>query len=594
MRTFPQLRTFTLASTAPSTPPAPGPAPGRPNSAQMPRLGDLLVRMGALTASDLDWALREQKADGRRLGEILLAHQKVTAEQMSTALAHRLGVERADLSSVDPGAQELIEARSQRRYSAVPLRIDEQGRLVVAMADPQNVLALDDLRILCGRDIRPVLALPEEIASLLNRQASMEEFVAEVVEETEVDTGFGDSSAALNDLRAAGDDAPVVRLVNSIIVRAIESGASDIHIEPQAGDLSVRFRVDGVLRVVATVPLNLARGVVSRIKIMAEIDIAERRKPQDGRVGLALQGRHLDLRVATLPTVHGESVVIRILDRSNVQLDLATIGFAPDTLAAWELGYRKPYGALLVTGPTGSGKSTTLYGTLNQLNNPGRKIITVEDPVEYRLAGINQIQVNPKAGLTFAAGLRSILRCDPDVVMIGEIRDRETAQIAMEAALTGHLVLATLHTNDSASAMTRLTEMGIEPFLSSSAVIGVLAQRLARKVCPHCRTAARLPLAKLRGYLGDDDLPADLPDPVTVAVPNGCEKCGNTGYSGRLGVYEMLSMNEELESLIARGAPVDDIRRMARANGMRTLREDALAKVLQGVTTVDELLRTVS
>ena len=297
---------------------------------------------------------------------------------------------------------------------------------------------------------------------------------------------------------------------------------------------------------------------------------------------------------ATLPTVHGESVVIRILDRSNVQLDLGTIGFAPDTLASWELCYKKPYGALLVTGPTGSGKSTTLYGTLNQLNSPGRQIITIEDPVEYRLAGITQIQVNPKAGLTFAAGLRSILRCDPDVVMIGEIRDKETAQIAMEAALTGHLVLATLHTNDAASAMTRLTEMGIEPFLSSSAIIGVLAQRLARKVCVHCRQPARLPLSKLRGYLGDDDLPAHLPDPVTVPIPRGCDKCGNTGYSGRLGVYEMLSVNEQMESLVANRGAADEIRRMARGHGMRTLREDGLRKVLQGTTTIDELLRTVA
>lgn len=580
------------AATATAGPAAPPRA--RPEATRVPRLGDLLVRMGALSPADLDWALREQKADGRRLGEILLAHQKVTPEQMAQALAHRLGVERANLTNPDPGVQDFIEARSQRRYSAVPLRLDEAGRLVVAMADPQNVLAVDDLRILCGRDIRPVLALPEEIALLLNKQATMEEFVAEVVEETEVDGGYGEGVAAISELRAAGDDAPVVRLVNSIIVRAIESGASDIHIEPQPAELAVRFRIDGVLRVVATVPLNLSRGVVSRIKIMAEIDIAERRRPQDGRVGLALQGRHLDLRVATLPTVHGESVVIRILDRSNVQLDLGTIGFAPDTLSVWERCYRKPYGALLVTGPTGSGKSTTLYGTLNQLNSPGRKIITIEDPVEYRLTGITQIQVNVKAGLTFAAGLRSILRCDPDVVMIGEIRDKETAQIAMEAALTGHLVLATLHTNDAAGAMTRLTEMGIEPFLSSSAVIGVLAQRLARKVCPSCRQPAPLPLAKLRGYLGDNDLPPGLPDPVTVPIPRGCDKCGNTGYSGRVGVYEMMTIGEEIESLVAGRSSAEEIRRAARGEGMRTLREDGLRKVLSGVTTVDELLRTVA
>jgi len=571
-------------------------AAGPPRTAdprRLPRLGDLLVRMGALTPSELEWALQEQKADGRRLGELLLAHGKVTPEQMATALAHRLGVLRADLSTQDPAVAEAIDGRSQRRYAAVPLRMDAQGLLVVAMADPQNVLAIDDLRMIAGCDIRPALALPEEVAALLNRHASMEEFVAEVAEESTDAFGYA-GEATVNELRAAGDDAPVVRLVNSVIVRAIEAGASDIHIEPQPSALTVRVRVDGVLREIASVPLNLARGMVSRIKIMAEIDIAERRRPQDGRVGLNLHGRHLDLRVATLPTVHGEAVVIRILDRSNVLLDLGTIGFSPATLASWQRCYRKPYGALLVTGPTGSGKSTTLYGTLNDINTPERKIITVEDPVEYRLGGITQIQVNPKAGLTFATGLRSILRSDPDVVMLGEIRDRETAQIAMEAALTGHLLLATLHTNDAASAITRLTEMGIEPFLSSSAVIGVLAQRLARKVCVRCRRRRVLTRSQLADALGDGDLPAGLPDRIAVPEAPGCDGCGGTGYSGRIGVYEILVVSEALQELMARRAPAEDMRRQARAEGMRTLREDGLRKVLAGVTTVDEVLRTVA
>ena len=560
---------------------------------QLPRLGDLLVRMGALTADDLEWALQQQEADGRRLGEILLAHDKVTGEQMALALAQRLGVERADLKDPDPAAIEMIDARNQRRYAAVPLRVAADGSLEVAMSDPQNVIAIDDLRILAGREIRPVLALPEEVAALLNKHSSMEEFVAEMVESSESDGEF-DDHAAVNEIRAAGDDAPVVRLVNSVIVRAIEAGASDIHVEPGPDDMVVRFRVDGVLRQVASVPLKLARGVISRIKIMAEIDIAERRRPQDGRVGLILHGKHLDLRVATLPTVHGESVVIRILDRSNVMLDLSTLGFQPETLTGWERCYRKPYGALLVTGPTGSGKSTTLYGTLNKLNTPDRKIITVEDPVEYRLNGVNQMQVNAKAEVTFAAGLRAILRSDPDCVMIGEIRDRETAQIAMEAALTGHLVLATLHTNDSASAMTRLTEMGIEPFLSASAVLGVLAQRLARRACRHCRQPETLSLAKLKDVLGDDDIPPDLPDPITVPRLEGCDKCGGTGYSGRLGVYEMLLNSEKIESLTVQRAASEEIRRQARKEGMITLREDGLRKVMAGETTVDELMRTVS
>jgi len=342
------------------------------------------------------------------------------------------------------------------------------------------------------------------------------------------------------------------------------------------------------------VPRNLARGVLSRLKIMAEIDIAERRRPQDGRVGLNLQGRHLDLRVATLPTVHGEGAVVRILDRSNVLLDLATTGFTPDVLAQWQRCYRKPYGALLVTGPTGSGKSTTLYGSINDINTPDRKIITIEDPVEYRLGGITQIQVNVKAGLTFATGLRSVLRSDPDVVMVGEIRDRETAQIAMEAALTGHLLLATLHTNDAASAATRLTEMGIEPFLTSSAVIGVLAQRLARRVCTSCRRATVISRSRIAGMLGDDDVPPGLLAEVRIPVAPGCDACGGTGYRGRAGVYELLVVSESVRSLIAARASGEEIRRQARRDGMRTLREDGLRKVLAGVTTLDEVLRTVS
>jgi type IV pilus assembly protein PilB len=549
--------------------------------------------MGAISEGDLKWALQEQTADGRRLGEILLTSGKVTPEQMSTALAQRLGVPRARLTDIDPSVADAIDARRQRRYQAVPLRNDAHGRLEIAMSDPQNVLAVDDLRMLVGREIVPVLALPEEIASLLNKQATMEEFVAEVAEDTSATEGYGDS-ASVGELRAASDDAPVVRLVNSVIVRAIDAGASDIHFEPQPDDMAVRFRIDGVLRQVASVPLRLARGVVSRMKIMAEIDIAERRRPQDGRVGLALNGKSLDLRVATLPTVYGESVVIRILDRSNVLLDLSALGFRQDTLQLWERCYRKPYGALLVTGPTGSGKSTTLYGTLNVLNTPARKIITVEDPVEYRLNGVNQMQVNAKAGVTFAAGLRAILRNDPDIVMIGEIRDRETAQIAMEAALTGHLVLATLHTNDSASAMTRLTEMGIEPFLSASAVLGVLAQRLARRVCQSCRTGERMTLRQLREAIGDDDLPADLPDPVVIPRAAGCDQCNGTGYRGRVGVYEMLLNSERIESLSVQRASSEEIRRQARREGMVTLREDGLRKVLAGETTLDELLRTVS
>ncbi len=555
-----------------------------------PRIGDLLVRMGALSQDDLAWALAEQAKTGDRLGEVLLRANKVSSEQFANALSQRLRVKRAELASPDPAVADLIDPRSQKRYGAVALRITSENRLQVAMVDPSNILAIDDLRMLSGYEIDPVLVLPEEVAALINRQSEMDEFVADLVEEVDDEVG---PSAAPGDIRGAGDEAPVVRLVNSVIVRAVDERASDIHFEPQSNELVVRYRVDGVLRNVASVPLKLARGVTSRIKVMAEMDIAERRKPQDGRIGLNIGGRHLDLRVASLPTVYGESIVIRILDRSNVVLELSDLGFDLDTLDLWQQCYRKPYGAVLVTGPTGSGKSTTLYGTLNQLNTGHRKIITVEDPVEYRLAGVNQVQVNPKAGLTFAAGLRAILRSDPDVVMIGEIRDQETARISMEAALTGHMVLATLHTNDASSAVTRLTEMGIEPFLSASAILGVLAQRLARRVCPHCREREEMPLAIVREMFGDDDLPESLTDPVIVPRAVGCERCGESGYSGRVGVYEMLQMDESIERLVVARASSEDVRRQARLNGMRTLREDALKKVMAGETTLEEVARTV-
>jgi type IV pilus assembly protein PilB len=366
-----------------------------------------------------------------------------------------------------------------------------------------------------------------------------------------------------------------------------------VHLEAQPGEMLVRYRVDGVLRTAAAIPAGLAREVVSRVKVMGDMDIAERRVPQDGRVGLTVAGHRLDLRVVTVPTVHGESAVIRLLDTSNVMLQLSELGFGPDTLERFARCYRRPYGAVLVSGPTGSGKSTTLYGAMHQLNTGDRKIITIEDPVEYRLAGINQVQVNAKAGLTFASGLRALLRSDPDVLMIGEIRDAETAQIAMQAALTGHLVMATIHTNDAASALTRLTEMGVEPFLSASGVLGVLAQRLARRLCPECRRPARVPAATLAEAAGSA-LPAGVPDPAPVYEPVGCPACRRTGYRGRVGIYEMLTMSEEVERLTAACAPSAEIRRQARREGMRTMREDGVAKVLAGITTLAELARTVA
>jgi type IV pilus assembly protein PilB len=554
------------------------------------RLGEVLVAMGMLQQSELNRFLGRQEADGRRLGDLLVAEGRLTREQLSRALAQRMGVEYYNLADgVDSGVAHLLDEKTARRYSAIPVRLDPDGTLVVAMAEPHNVLALDDLRMMTRHEVRPVLAMPEEIAAAL-RQSSR---VDDVVEDLGDEAG-DDVAAGVSDLEDGVDQAPIVRFVNSVIVRAIDERASDIHFEPQAKHMVVRCRVDGVLRQTASVPSRLASGVVSRIKIMADLDIAERRLPQDGRISLSVGGRSTDLRVACLPTVHGEKVVIRVLDKGNVPLELTELGFTPEVLARYEDCYRKPYGAVLVTGPTGSGKSTTLYGTLNQVASPERNVITIEDPVEYRMAGINQTQVNTKAGLTFAAGLRSILRCDPDVVMIGEIRDRETAQIAVESALTGHLVLATLHTNDAAGALTRLSEMGVPPFLTCSAVVSVLAQRLARRLCQHCREKVTVSHETLLQASGVAELPAGLSDPVTIHRAVGCGRCRGSGYQGRLGVFEVLVMSEPIERLAAAGATAEEIRRQAHLEGMRTMREDGLAKVLDGLTTLEELARTVA
>jgi type IV pilus assembly protein PilB len=551
-------------------------------------LGQVLVQLGVLSVADLEAALARQRADGRRLGEMLVAEERITREQLAQAVARQFGLQAFDLTAgMDPRLAGLIDERTARRLQAVPVRVDPDGRLVVAMVDPANLLALDDLRILTGREIRPEVATNEDIATMIGSTNQLDAVMADLVPDGE----RLDSGGMAADLADVADDAPVVRLVNSLIARAVEERASDIHFEPQAAEMTVRYRVDGVLRQATALPMRLAGGIASRIKIMADLDIAEKRVPQDGRVSLNVAGRPLDLRVATLPTVHGEKVVIRVLDKTNVLMHLTEMGFAADVLRAYESAYQRPFGAVLVTGPTGSGKSTTLYGTLNQLNSVERNIITVEDPVEYRLPGINQVQVNPRAGLTFATGLRSILRSDPDVVMIGEVRDRETAQIAIESALTGHLVLATLHTNDSAGALIRLSEMGVEPFLSASAITGVLAQRLVRRLCPSCKAPASVSQERLRSIAGVPALPQGLPDPVQIYTAVGCARCQGAGYRGRLGFFEMLLMTEAIQKLAIEGASGEDIARQARRDGMRTLREDGLLKVLGGQTTLEELAR---
>ena len=550
-------------------------------------LGEALIRLGFVKPEDVEAALARQVTDRRKLGEILMAAGKVTKDQIDRAMALQMGMGVFNTQDgVDPSVAALIDEKTARRYQAVPVRFDADGMLVVAMVDPTNLHAIDDLQIVTGHTIRPARAGADEVQQLLASTSRIDDIVGIVDDDDFV-------GGSIDDIRDEVDNAPVVKLVNWIISQAVDHQTSDVHIEPQANQMAVRFRVDGVLREITTVPRQLAGGVASRIKIMADLDIAERRMPQDGRVGINVGGKALDLRVATLPTVYGEKIVIRVLDKSNVMLDLSEVGFEPDVLAAYERAYRRPYGAVVITGPTGSGKSTSLYGTLNQLNEPGKNIITVEDPVEYRLQGINQVQVNIKAGLTFAAGLRSILRCDPDIVMIGEVRDRETAQISVEAALTGHLVLCTLHTNDAAGALPRLTEMGVEPFLSASAIVGILAQRLARRLCPECRKKTTVSHKALMEIGETKTLPRGLPDPAPIYEAFGCGSCSG-GYKGRLGIYEFLTMSDETRRLALEEASGTAIAAAARREGMRTLREDGLVKVLSGRTTLEELARTVA
>ena len=550
-------------------------------------LGEALIRLGFVKPEDVEAALAKQVTDRRKLGEILMASGKVTRDQIDRAMALQMGMGVFNAQDgVDASVATLIDEKVARRYQAVPVRFDADGMLVVAMVDPTNLHAVDDLQIVTGHTIRPARATTEEVQQLLASTSRIDDIVG-IMDDDEF---LGGS----DDIRDEVDNAPVVKLVNWVISQAVDHGTSDVHIEPQASQLAVRFRIDGVLREITTVPRQLANGVASRIKIMADLDISERRVPQDGRVGITVGGKALDLRVATLPTVFGEKIVIRILDKSNVMLELSDVGFEPDVLAAYERAYKRPYGAVVITGPTGSGKSTSLYGTLNQLNEPGKNIITVEDPVEYRLQGINQVQVNIKAGLTFAAGLRSILRCDPDIVMIGEVRDRETAQISVEAALTGHLVLCTLHTNDAAGALPRLTEMGVEPFLSASAIVGILAQRLARRLCPECRVKTTVSHKVLMEIGDTKTLPRGLPDPAPIYEAGGCTLCSGSGYKGRLGVYEFLPMSDETRRLALEEASGAAIAAAARREGMRTLREDGLIKVLSGRTTLEELARTVA
>ena len=553
------------------------------------RLGDILKEMGLVTEEQIESAISRQHETHKRLGQLLVEDGVVTHLDLTKALAQKFGVSFLDLTStsLDSAASGYIDEKLARRYGAAPIRFLDDNTLLVAMADPQNLQVLQDLEIITGFAIQPAIASEEDvfgaIAKIYRERGEIGEAASDVSGELD-----GDSIA---DIRDATEEAPIVKLVNSVIAQSVDDSASDIHFEPQAKELMVRFRIDGVLHEIMSIPRRMQNGVISRLKIMAELDIAERRVPQDGRIGLMVGGKPIDMRVATLPTVYGEKIVMRLLDKSNVMLNLEDLGFAEKALKRFQKSFTKPYGAILVTGPTGSGKSTTLYAALNILNSPEKNIITVEDPVEYRLTGINQVQVNTRAGMTFAAALRSILRCDPDIVMVGEIRDRETAAIAIESALTGHLVLSTLHTNDAPGALSRLTEMGIEPFLTSSAVDAVLAQRLARRLCKHCKE----PYTATKEMLRKNDFPPEVcdRDDVVLHRAKGCSRCNNTGYRGRLGLYEVMVVSEAIRRLTVEHKSADEIGRVAAAEGMKSLREDGIDKVLLGMTSVEEIARVI-
>jgi type IV pilus assembly protein PilB len=547
-------------------------ADGRPGRL----IGDVVVDLGFATREKVEEAVEIARAQGKPTGQILVEQGILRHDQLARVVAERFGLEYIDLSvyELDMGAVNLIDMEAIRRYQAVPVGFLDDGTLMLAMADPTNVLTIDDIAMLTGRRVRSASASIEDLNILIMRLSRVEQSVEEIVEEDDSESEFV--------MDEADKDAPVVKLVHSIIADAIEQGASDIHIDPGEGDMHVSFRIDGVLALVSTLKRSMATSIISRIKIMSEMDISERRVPQDGRFALTVSGRRVDVRVTTLPLVYGEGAYLRILDKGVAVRGLESLGMQRTEQDRFAYAIGRPNGAVLVTGPTGSGKSTTLYAALGAVNDGSRSILTIEDPVESRIAGVKQMQVAPKAGMTFAGGLRAMLRADPDVIMVGEIRDRETAHIAIEAALTGHLVLSTLHTRDAPSALGRLIDMGIEPFLISSAIDCIVAQRLVRTLCPHCKRPSKAPESLLAEYgLYESE----------AFEPVGCTRCATTGYRGRMGIYEVMSVTEEVRSLVLSRASVDDIAAAAMSQGMRRMRDDGIAKVRAGQTSIEEIER---
>lgn len=546
-------------------------------------LGELLVKAQLLTREQLEDALDDQQRSGGKLGEVLVRGLVLTEDQIARALAEQKGYDHVNLASfpIERTAALLLPLRMARKRGVIPIHV-EGDRLLLAMADPLDVEAVDETELMTGLTVEPVVAAASQV------QFAIEKFIAgaDALQELELVDRTDEQ-----EVPAEEDDSgvAVVRMVNQIIREAVLERASDIHFEPAENGIRVRYRVDGVLRESAGLPKASQAELLSRVKVMADLDITERRRPQDGRLTIKVGDRALDLRVATLPTPLGEAITLRILDAEVAFRPLDEIGLAQDDSDRLARMLRKPYGAIFIAGPTGSGKSTTLYALMSAINDPGRKIITIEDPIEFRMEGITQIAVNPRVGLTFAAGLRTILRSDPDVVMVGEVRDPETAEIAVRSALTGHLVLSSIHTNDAPSALTRLTDMGVPPYITSSGLLGAVAQRLLRRLCPHCKKAEKVSpdVLKAAGFTDSESATVKLYRAI------GCQECGNTGYRGRVGVFEVMEFDTELQELFIRNAASEELRNKAIENGMKTLRRDALDKVAAGLTSLDEVDRVV-
>lgn len=546
------------------------------------RLGDLLLSLGILSAKQLSYYLEKQKTMELRLGDILIQDGIISKAQLAAILEYQMKIPTVDLNkyNIDTSAVKKITEAMARRHTVIPIAYQD-GKLVIAMEDPDDIVAVDDVRLITGQDIEIVMSEKSDILKMIDRyyddsdavEKTFQEIAAQKAVDDEEEVDIGDEEV---------NRSPVVRLVNSIITQAVRSRASDIHIEPSEKKVAVRIRVDGRLKEIMNPPKSSHQEIVARIKILGGMDISEKRIPQDGRIEMETMGKQIDLRISILPTVYGEKIVIRILDRSSIMLSKEQIGFTKHNLKIFNNIIKVSEGIILLTGPTGSGKTTTLYVALSELNKPDVNIITAEDPVEYRLEGVNQVQINEKAGMTFAAALRSILRQDPDIVMVGEIRDSETADMAMRAAITGHVVLSTLHTNDTVSTLSRLVDMGVEPFMVSSALVGVVAQRLVRRICNQCKEKVEISEAEQK-MLG-----------VTIGTMyrgRGCNNCNGTGYAGRIAIHEVLALDRELRSMIIDSAPADKIKEAAIKKGMLTLNESCKELILQGVTTQEEMLR---